>query len=145
MRLVSETKLSAAAKLEVHELLHRSAWAYDQARLDVMEACFTADASMSVHVVGNDPTGPYEGRDAVIGLIRASLEAQNDQRRHVISNIFFETESADSAVVISTLTLIAVAEGTLRVLSTGLYRDVVVRQDNPWRFSERQLSLDLPY
>ena len=46
--------LSTADRLAIHELLARSGWAYDEARLDVMQACFTDDAQMSVRIAGGD-------------------------------------------------------------------------------------------
>ena len=137
--------LSTADRLAVHELLARSGWAYDEARLDVMQACFTDDAQMSVRIAGGDVIGPHVGREAVLALIRNSLDSQSDQRRHVISNVFFESESADSALVISTLTLLATAQGQTVLLSAGTYRDAVVRTSEGWRFRERFLSLDKGY
>lgn len=132
-------------KVEIQELLARSAWAYDEARLDVMEACFCEDAKMSLRIAGGDVVGPYDGRGAVLDLIRGSIESQNDQRRHVISNVFFESGEGDRAVVLSTLTLLATADGEISVLSAGVYRDTVERREDGWRFRERFLSLDKPY
>ena len=137
--------LSTADRLAIHELLARSAWAYDEARLDVMEACFTADAQMALRIAGGDVIGPHIGRDAVLKLIRNAIESQSDQRRHVISNVFVESESADSAVVVSTLALLTTANEQTSVLSAGLYRDTVVRTSEGWRFRERFLSLDKGY
>lgn len=137
--------LSAEAKLAIHELLARSAWAYDEKRMDVMAECFAAEARMSLRIGGGDVIGPYEGRSAVLELIRGSLDAQNDQRRHVIANVFFESETTTSATVISTLTLLATAHGAISVLSAGLYRDDVVLEPGGWRFRARFLTLDRPY
>lgn len=137
--------LPVADKLAIHELLARSAWAYDEARLDVMEACFTEDAQMRLRIAGGDVIGPYDGRDAVLALIRDAIESQSDQRRHVISNVFFESEEADRAVVVSNLTLLATAGDETAVLSAGLYRDTVTRTAGGWRYCDRFLSLDKPY
>ena len=123
----------------------RSAWAYDEARLDVMEACFTPDARMTVQIADAAAIGPFEGRPAVLELVRGSLAAQRDQRRHVISNVFFESEDTDTAIVLSTLTLLATADGQITVLSAGVYRDHVVRGPDGWRFRERSLALDRGY
>jgi len=137
--------LSAEDRQDIQELLARSAWAYDEARLDVMEACFRPDAQMRLRIAGGDVVGPYDGRAAVLDLIRGSIESQSDQRRHVISNVFFESQGIDEAVVLSNLTLLATADGEIAVLSAGVYRDTVVRSDGAWRFRERFLSLDRPY
>jgi hypothetical protein len=138
-------KLAAEDKLAIYELVNRSAWSYDSARLDVMGECFTSDATMSFRIGGGDLIGPYAGRDAIIQRIRDSLNAQNDQRRHVISNMFFLSEERGRATVSSNLTLLVIAAGQLRVLSSGLYRDVVCRAAGAWRIAERLLELDLPF
>ena len=137
--------LAVEDKLAIQELLARSAWAYDEARLDVMEACFTEDAQMRLQIAGGDVIGPHDGRQAVLDLIRGAIESQSDQRRHVISNVFFESEDADRAVVVSNLTLLGTAEGQTTVLSAGLYRDTVVRTPDGWRYCDRFLALDKPY
>lgn len=137
--------LGTADKLTIHELLARSAWAYDEKRLDVLESCFTVDARMRLRIGSGDFGEPHDGRAAILQLIRGALESQSDQRRHVISNVFFESEEQDSAVVVSTLTLLATADGRISVLSAGVYRDTVVRAPEGWRFRERLLSLDKGY
>jgi hypothetical protein len=142
---MSDSKLSAGDKLAIHEVINRSAWSYDAARLDVLGDCFADDAKMSFRIAGGDSIGPYVGREAIVKLIRDSLDSQNDQRRHVISNVFFECEEMDGAVALSNLTLLAVAEGEVRVLTTGIYRDVFVLQSGTWQIRERFLELDLPY
>ena len=138
--------LSVADKLTIQELLYRSAWSYDEGRLDVMESGYTEDAAMRLRIAGGDVIGPHVGRDAVIALNRNAIESQTDQRRHVISNVFFEEEQADRAVVVSNLTLLATPPGgETAVVSAGLYRDTVVRRGDEWLFHERFLTLDRPF
>ena len=129
----------------MHDVVSRAAWAYDEARLDVVASCFAANAVMTVAVAGAGTPARIEGRDAIVGLIRSSIEAQNDQRRHVMSIVFFESDDAVEPVVVSTLTLVVVADGAARVLSCGTYRDEMARDGNAWRIRRRDLRLDLPY
>jgi 3-phenylpropionate/cinnamic acid dioxygenase small subunit len=138
-------RLPTEDKLAIHELLARSAWAYDEAQFAVLEACFTEDARMGLQIAAGDPIGPYEGRAAILDLIRGAMAAQNDQRRHVISNVFFERTDTQSAVVVSTLTLFATVGEQISVISAGVYRDTVVREPDGWRFRERVLTLDKGY
>lgn len=138
-------RLAAGDRLELHELVGRAAWAYDEARLDVVEGCFAADAVMTVAVAGAGAPTRVEGRDAIVGLIRSSIESQSDQRRHVMSNVIFESDDAVTPVVVSTLTLVVVADGAARVLSCGTYRDEMAREGDAWRIRRRDLRLDLPY
>lgn len=138
-------RLTADERLAVHDLVSRAAWGYDEARLDVVASCFAADAVMTVEVAGAGAPARVEGRDAIVALIRSSIESQNDQRRHVMSNVFLESDDAPAPVAISTLTLVVVANGTARVLSCGTYRDELVRDGDAWRIRRRDLRLDLPY
>ena len=137
--------LSADDKLAILDLLSRSAYAYDERKLDLLEACFTPDAAFSIKIDGVDePIGPFEGSEAIMGLYRGSLEAQTDVRRHVVSNAFFESEG-DAPVVVSNLTLFATQNGQAKLLCTGVYRDVLHRTASGWCIHSRHLNLDSPY
>ncbi len=139
------TPLTADDRFEIHGLMGRAAWGYDEARLDVIEACFTPDAVMTVRVKGSDRDGRFEGRDAILALIASSIASQADQRRHVMANMFFDAPDPAGPVVVSTLTLVVVSHGAVTVLSTGTYRDVVTHDGEAWRIRRRDLVLDLPY
>lgn len=136
--------LSTEDKLAIHELLSRSAYAFDEQQLDMLEACFTEDAVFSIRIAGGDMVGPFNGREDIMSLYRSSLEAQTDVRRHVVSNIFFESEDGDP-VVISNLTLMATENGEIKLLTAGIYRDTVRSTADGWRLLNRHLDLDRPY
>ena len=51
----------------------------------------------------------------------------------------------ESAVVLSNLALFATENGEVRLITTGVYRDKVVREGDTWQLLERHLDLDLPY
>jgi hypothetical protein len=138
-------RLTSDDRHHLHELVSRAAWGYDEARLDVVASCFATVAVMTVEVAGFAAPTRVEGRDAIVELIRASIESQGDQRRHVMSNVFIESDDAEEPVVVSTLTLVVVAEGQARIVSCGTYRDVMVRDEGEWRIRRRDLKLDLPY
>lgn len=130
---------------QINDVLNRYAWGYDENKLDVIGECFTADAVFSMRIADGDLIGPFEGREAILGLMKGSLESQTDQRRHVTTNVFFESDERDAAEVMSYLTLISVADGRLNVLSSGWYRDRFVLDGDRWRIRDRYLQLDLPY
>lgn len=133
--------LTLEQKLAVHELLGRAAYAYDERDLAMLEDCFSADARFSMRIAQGDLVGPFEGRDAIMGLMKGAMETQTDVRRHLISNIFFE-DAADQATVVSNLTLVATENGEIRLLSAGVYRDTVVEEGGCWRVLARHLDLD---
>ena len=136
--------LSAEQKLEIHELLSKSAYAYDERDEDMLESCFAADASLSMRIADGDLIGPFEGREAIMGLMRGSMEEQTDVRRHVVSNMFF-TATGDRPAVVSNLSLFATENGEIQLLSAGLYRDEVQHDGQGWVIVRRHIDLDKPY
>ena len=136
--------LSVEQKLEIHELLSRAAYAYDERDMDMLESCFAADASLSMRIADGDLIGPFEGREAIMGLMRGSMDEQTDVRRHVVSNLFF-LATGDRPEVVSNLTLFATENGEIQLLSAGLYRDEVVREGKAWVIVRRHIDLDKPY
>jgi hypothetical protein len=136
------------ARDDFENLLGRASWGYDEADPDLIASCFAADARMSMrigHRTEGNYVGPFEGREAIRALHADSMAAQTDQRRHNLSNIWVEKESGDEATVVSNLTLLSVEDGAVRVLSSGWYRDQLVRSDEGWQIADRYLYLDLPY
>ena len=136
--------LNVEQKLAIHELLGRGALAYDERDLQTLESGFTEDASLSMRIAGGDLIGPFEGRAAIMKLFTDSMAEQNDVRRHVVSNIFFD-ESGDNPVAISNLTLVATENGEIELLTAGIYRDTMTQVDGAWRISHRHIELDKSY
>lgn len=132
-------------KLAVHELLSKLAYYYDEKAVDSLMALFSENATMSLRIIGGELVGPFTGRDAIGKLMADSLSTQTDQRRHVVSNIFFESEGNDQAKVISNLTLVSIEDGKLTVLSTAIYHDTVAKEAGQWVVASRHVALDMPY
>ena len=137
--------MKSADKLAIHELLSRAAYSFDERQLDVLEQCYTADASMLVDITGVGEVGPFQGREAIMQLVSDTLAAQTDVRRHVISNFFFESEEKKAARVVSSLVVFAVENGEINVIISGIYRDDVAKENGEWRIAQRRLDLDLPF
>jgi hypothetical protein len=128
--------------LSIHELLNRAAYYFDVRDLAGLEACFREDAGMLVEIDGGDTFGPFEGRDAIMELMRGTLEMQKDKRRHIICDIFFESESDDVATVVSTLVVSSVENDAITLVTSGIYRDKVQRIGSDWLIADRHLELD---
>jgi hypothetical protein len=137
--------VKSSDKLAIHELLGRAAYSFDERKLDVLEQCFTVDATMLVNITGSGEVGPFEGREAIMQLMSDTLAAQTDVRRHVISNFFFEAERKKAATIVSSLVVSSVENGEINVIISGIYRDDVVKDDGEWRISHRHLNLDIPF
>jgi hypothetical protein len=63
----------------------------------------------------------------------------------VVTNVFFESESDERAVAVSNITITSVENAAIRLVTTGLYRDEVVRDDGQWRINRRRIELDMAY
>jgi 3-phenylpropionate/cinnamic acid dioxygenase small subunit len=137
--------MDAENKLQIHELLSRAAYALDERDLGMLGDCFCVAARMELLIQGSAAAGPFEGREAIMGLMRSSMEAQTDKRRHVVSNVFFTVEAAGHAEAVSNLTLFATEGGVMRLISAGLYRDRLQIEAGSWRIASRRIELDLPY
>jgi hypothetical protein len=124
--------------------LYRWALGYDERDIELMRSAFTDDARFVLHPPGGGAPLVFEGIEAVMKLFTDSLAAQTDLRRHVTTNPLVERVGPRTVKVTSNLTLIVIDEGVLRVQSTGIYRDVLVRSRGTWRIRERDLTLDLP-
>lgn len=137
--------MKSSDKLAIHELLNRAAYSFDERQLDVLEQCFTKDASMLVDITGVGEVGPFDGREAIMQLMSDTLAAQTDVRRHVISNFFFESEEKKAARVVSSVVVFSVENGAINVIISGIYRDDVEKSHGDWRIKHRRLDLDLPF
>lgn len=137
--------MKAEDKLHIQELLSRAAYSFDERKLDMLEACFTPDATMLVHIAGTGDVGPFEGREAIMKLMKDTLDSQTDVRRHVISDFFFESEGEQEATVVSCLVVFSVENGDINVIISGVYRDDVAKGGGGWQISHRHLDLDLPF
>jgi hypothetical protein len=79
-----DTTLKTKHKLAVHELISRAAYYFDAHDEDGLAACFTDAAEMRVNIGEDVKLGPFEGRNAIMDLMRGSWDAQTDVRRHII-------------------------------------------------------------
>ena len=133
-----------ADKQAITEILNRAGVAYDVADVDFLSSIFTDDGLFEMTIAGGDPIR-FEGGANIRKLFADSLQEQDDQRRHVITNIYFTSDSGDAAQVVSYLVLITVKDGALTVLSSGMYTDDFVLDGGEWKIRKRLLELDLPY
>jgi hypothetical protein len=137
--------MDPANKFEIHELLSRAAYAFDEHDADSLEQCFTPEASMLVNIADGQTFGPFEGRDAIMSLMTATLEAQTDTRRHIICNFLFTKEGDSRAQVTSTVVVTSAQDGQIRLVTSGVYKDVVTRGESGWQIAERKLDLELGF
>ena len=135
-----------ADKQAVTEIVGKLGWAYDENHLDYFAEVFADDGRFTMSIAGQGQVGDFQGKDTIMGLYRGAKEAQaNQQRRHVVTNLFFTDESDTAVTAISYLTLIVNEGGAMKLTSTGLYTDRFVLVNGAWRLAHRDLKLDAPY
>ncbi len=137
--------LNAEDKQAISELLSRAAFAYDEKDIEMLSASFSVDAQFTMRIADGDLIGPFEGREGIMKLMIDSMDQQTDKRRHVISNIFFESSQDNNVSVVSNLTLFATENGEIQLLSAGIYHDSVVKINDNWEIYRRHLDLDKSY
>jgi ornithine carbamoyltransferase len=121
----------------------RYSYAYDERRLEVLRSLLTADAKFSISISGSEPQS-VEGRDTVVEWLSDIMDSQDDQRRHVVSNVIIEDISADRAVIVTYLAIFSIRE-TAQLATTGFYRFDMEKQDSVWRISHIFDGLDRPF
>ncbi len=134
--------MDANAKQQINELLARSAYYLDQKDLPNLKACFRDDAAFRLQIAGVEGVQEFVGIDAIMGLMSGALETQTDERKHVVSNVWYQAEGDREATVVSYLTLAATENGATNVITTGIYTDTVAADDEGWLITDRNLFLD---
>lgn len=137
--------LTPAHRHEIENTLHRWALGYDNQDVAVLGDCLTEDAELTMSVGGEQVSGSFAGREAILELARATWHHQEDRRRHVVSNLILEHADHERATTISYLTIYSIRGGAVHPLSIGQHHDELVRQKGVWRIRKRRMSLDLPY
>ncbi len=136
--------MSASSRDKIENTLNRWALGYDDNDWALVADCFTDDAVFSMRIAEGEIIGPFEGREAIVAMMREASHSQEDQRRHVTSNLIIE-EHGDKATSVAYLTLFSARNGTLTPLSTGKYQDELVHTNAGWKLAKRHIALDLPY
>jgi hypothetical protein len=121
----------------------RYSYAYDERRLDVLRSLLTSDAKFSISISG---AGAHteSGRDTVVAWLAGIMDGQDDQRRHVVSNVIIEEIDSESAVITTYLAVFSIRE-TAQLATTGFYRFDLVKQDSIWRIRHIFDGLDRPF
>lgn len=141
-----ETKIAGVLTADdlhaIEQLLSSYGFHHDARDFDALGHCFTSDASYTMVIADGETIGPRQGSAEIVEQIRVFKSRQTDQRRHVITNFLFDQATATRARVQSYVTVIAVSDGALEVVTSGVYADVVVRTEDGWRIAEKTLRLD---
>lgn len=129
-----------ADRLMIQETAARYAIAYDERRLDVLESLYTENGTYAYRI-GEGPLEGRTGRADLIAWLGEIMKSQTDQRRHMLSSLVIEQLTADKAVVIAYKSIYGI-ERTVELITTGMYRFSMVKQDGSWLIDEAIDCLD---
>jgi hypothetical protein len=129
----------------IAERIHRYGWGYDERHRESLADCFTADAVWEGNVMGHQPVGPVEGREAVVDWLAEFWDQQQDQRRHIFTNVIVDELTGSSAVAHAYLLLTAAAGATMTPVTAGPYRLVMRREPDSWRIERLVAGFDAPF
>ena len=120
----------------LQQLFALYAWSMDGRELHRLNDVFADGAAF----VGSFPGGEFDfqGKAELVGFITDTTNAQTDQRRHVITNMMFESETRARA----NLTLVVIDGGQVEVKTAGVYTVDLVEENGGLRFKRMQLDLD---
>ena len=122
----------------ISTLFARYAAANDWPDQELLESCFTEDATFMMHIAGADSVGPFNGREAIVGFFMPIIGNQTDTRKHVMTNF----NLVDDTHVNAYLVLIVTDGGKTELKSAGLYETEIAESESGPRFSAMTLSLD---
>ena len=132
--------LQAEDRAQILELLARWAYAFDEQRLEMLDACFTEDATFEMRWP-DARVESYVGRAAIMGNFRKAFAERQGGRRHITANTWFSEAASASATAVSFLVVVRIDGRTPTVHLTGVYEDHVVKTDG-WRIHRRTLTFD---
>jgi hypothetical protein len=135
---------SAAGRELIAERVARYAWAFDERDRSLLGDCFTAEAIWEGSVMGRDQLGPVTGREAIVDYLAGFWAAQDDQRRHMFTNVVTSELTADRAVSHAYLLLTAARDGRLSIATAGVYRFALSSDSGDWRIHHLACGFDVP-
>jgi hypothetical protein len=124
----------------VADIFARYAAAMDDKNFEMLGDVFADKSDFTVDITGGPTVGPFHSRDETVNFIRDTTVNQGDQRRHVITNV-----RTDGDTAYGILSLFVTDNGELTVQSTGVYKCDLAEEDGKLRFGSMYLTLDRPY
>jgi hypothetical protein len=122
--------------IAIQQLYARYNHAIDFGKGDAWAACFTPDGTFK------SATGTFTGTEQLAGFGNAF--ATRIKARHWTNNLIIEAADggASGTCYLMLLRLGESAEKPTGILTTGIYRDSLVKKDGVWQFSARAVDGD---
>lgn len=131
-------------RLLVTECIYRYGWAYDERNSDILGGCFAGNAIWEGSTMGVETVGPFRGRDAIMDYLRGFWNRQEDQRRHMFTNVIINDLSEMQATAYAYLLLVSSRDELLTPVTAGPYQLTLRKEDDVWRISHLLGGWDTP-
>ncbi|MHB1953599.1 MAG: nuclear transport factor 2 family protein [Sulfobacillus sp.] len=128
----------------IAERIYRYGWAYDERDRSLFADCFTDDVIWEGNVMGLEPVGPFRGREAVVDWNCQFWPNQDDQRRHLFTNVTIDDLTAETATADAYLLLTSAMNSSIKPVTTGPYRLELLKEDT-WKIHHLWSSFDAPF
>jgi hypothetical protein len=137
----------AIDRVLIADRIARYGWTYDERDRAGLGECFSEGGVWEGQIMGTTPVGPFEGREAIVEFLTGFWDEQDDQRRHVFTNVIVDSLDGDRAGAHAYLILLGSSEAAMRTETAGPYRFELVREDADqiWRLSRLCAGFDAPY
>lgn len=129
----------------IAERVFRYGWSYDERNPELLGDCFTEDGVWQGSVMGINQVGPFVGRPAIIDFLSSFWDVQQDQRRHLFTNVIIDDLTESTAVAHAYLLLTESSESKMTPVTTGPYRFELLKQEDSWRLSLLSGGFDAPF
>lgn len=128
---------------EIRQLVARYNFAVDFGDAEGWAACFTPDGVFTSMPEGGPLSGRHEGRDALVAYGKVHFKVSKGRARHWNWNLDIEGDGERATMRCYLAAYSATAPDSPAVLrATGVYRDVLVKTGQGWRFATRDVHVD---
>jgi SnoaL-like protein len=136
---------SALDRILIAERIYRYGWGFDERDRELLGDCFTQDAVWEGNIMGVEPVGPFEGREAIVEWLCAFWGEQADQRRHVFTNVVLDRLTESDATAHAYLVLTSASGSGFLPVTAGPYRLLLRREPDGWRIAHLVGGWDSPF
>lgn len=136
------TTFDPMSYLLVQEVFARFGIAHDEVQGAVLDALFTDDAELQVAKGHGAPFQTLKGRKIIVGNFLSVLSQQQDQRRHIISNVVVQALTKDEASALAYGVVVTAANGLAVGASVIYSADLRRTPEGHWRFSRLYIGMD---
>ena len=124
------------------ETINRYALGYDENDMVMLGECFSENAVYEAEA-GGVISRIVTGRNNITAWLGRKVSNNGHLKsRHLITNTVFISLDPDSARVISYFAAVASEPEKTRIVATGKYSDQLVKVNNSWFISKRNIALD---